>query len=148
MIFRKIAMLAVAATLAAGCGTAAKTAPGAAPGASAPGASAPATSAGTLKPSHGVAGAATAPASSSPSASPARTSTPARLAVPPAATTPPVTTPAPSPSVSCYPTVVGGLCYEPGQACRARDHGMIGVAGDGQKIICTVVNNVLVWKPY
>ena len=58
------------------------------------------------------------------------------------------TTPAPSlpvattaaapaaPASSCHPLTNGGNCYEPGEFCRATDHGVSGVAGDGKTIVC------------
>jgi hypothetical protein len=39
-----------------------------------------------------------------------------------------------------------GTCYEPGEFCREGDHGVSGVAGDGQKIICED-NNGWRWEP-
>lgn len=37
---------------------------------------------------------------------------------------------------SCYPLTNGGNCYRPGEYCRNSDHGMHGVAGDGEAIVC------------
>lgn len=57
--------------------------------------------------------------------------------------------PAPAPSVSathCYPLSNAGHCYEPGEYCRTSDHGMHGVAGDGEAIICED-NNGWRWEP-
>jgi hypothetical protein len=39
-----------------------------------------------------------------------------------------------------------GNCYEPGEYCRNDDHGMRGVAGDGEAIICEY-NNDWRWEP-
>lgn len=58
-------------------------------------------------------------------------------------------TPAPSPpatAASCYPLSNEGTCYEPGEFCRASDHGASGVAGDGEKIICAD-NDGWRWEP-
>ncbi|MCV7092030.1 hypothetical protein [Mycobacterium interjectum] len=50
-----------------------------------------------------------------------------------------------SPS-NCYPTTNSGNCYEPGEFCRARDHGATGVAGDGERIQCAN-NDGWRWEP-
>lgn len=47
---------------------------------------------------------------------------------------------------SCYPLTDGGNCYEPGEYCRNADHGMSGVAGDGEAIICED-NDGWRWEP-
>jgi hypothetical protein len=67
-------------------------------------------------------------------AKPRRTAAPATSQ----AVAPPTTAPAAAPTTSsgCYPLTNGGNCYEPGEYCRNSDHGMSGVAGDGEKIIC------------
>jgi hypothetical protein len=59
--------------------------------------------------------------------------------------TPPQPTPTPTPP-SCYPTTNSGNCYEPGEYCRADDHGASGVAGDGESITCED-NNGWRWEP-
>jgi hypothetical protein len=64
---------------------------------------------------------------------------------PPAPSPPPPTTSAPQPA-GCYPRASSGNCYEPGEFCPHADAGMTGVAGDGEKIICTD-NNGLRWEP-
>lgn len=70
----------------------------------------------------------------------------------PAASTPAQTTPAavaPPPSTapaSCYPLTNGGNCYEPGEFCRNSDHGVSGVAGDGENITCEN-NDGWRWEP-
>jgi hypothetical protein len=56
---------------------------------------------------------------------------------------PPPTTAAPA---SCHPLTDGGNCYEPGEYCRNSDHGVTGVAGDGQTITCED-NNGWRWEP-
>jgi len=68
---------------------------------------------------------------------PGRT-TPAAAAPTPVKTTPaaaPVTTASSAPT-GCYPLTNSGNCYEPGEYCRNADHGMSGVAGDGEAITC------------
>ena len=61
----------------------------------------------------------------------------------------PTSVPAPPPTTaaSCYPLSDEGSCYEPGEFCRDSDHGMTGVAGDGEKIICED-NDGWRWDPY
>lgn len=54
--------------------------------------------------------------------------------------------PPPPPPASCHPLSNSGTCYEPGEFCRQSDQGVIGVAGDGEKIICED-NNGLRWEP-
>jgi hypothetical protein len=73
---------------------------------------------------------------------------------PPPATAPPPPAPAPSPTVApppapagCYPKTDSGGCYEPGEFCRADDHGAKGVAGDGKPIVCED-NDGWRWEPY
>ena len=56
---------------------------------------------------------------------PARTTT----AAPPSPT-------ASKPPADCSPLTSAGKCYEPGEFCRESDHGMSGVAGDGEAIKC------------
>jgi hypothetical protein len=46
----------------------------------------------------------------------------------------------------CYPRTDSGNCYEPGEYCRASDHGASGVAGDGEAITCED-NNGWRWEP-
>jgi hypothetical protein len=79
--------------------------------------------------------------STSPSASPS----PSRSSPTP---TPSHSSAAPSPSSSagCYPRTSAGNCYEPGEYCRDADHGMHGVAGDGEAIVCED-NNGWRWEP-
>jgi len=60
--------------------------------------------------------------------------------------TPTVTvTPTPTP-MSCYPLTDAGTCYEPGEFCRDSDHGVTGVAGDGETIVCENDNGWR-WEP-
>src|SRR5437773_2666816 len=47
---------------------------------------------------------------------------------------------------SCYPLTNSGNCYEPGDYCRAADHGASGIAGDGEPITC-IYNNGWRWEP-
>lgn len=94
------------------------------------------------------------------SAAPAAAAT---TAAPPPAATPPVpapaatsaappTTPAPAPTqastvpASCHPISDEGTCYEPGEYCRHDDHGVSGVAGDGETITCED-NDGWRWEP-
>jgi len=62
---------------------------------------------------------------------------------------PTTSAPAPPPptAASCYPLSDEGTCYEPGEFCRNSDHGMTGVAGDGEEIICED-NDGWRWEPY
>lgn len=59
---------------------------------------------------------------------------------PPPASLAPVSTPA------CYPLTSGGNCYRPGEFCPHADHGMSGVSGDGEAIICKD-NGGWRWEP-
>jgi hypothetical protein len=72
-------------------------------------------------------------------------STPSPTPTTPTPTTPTPTTPAPTPT-GCYPLTSTGKCYEPGEYCSNADHGMSGVAGDGESIICEN-NNGWRWEP-
>lgn len=69
------------------------------------------------------------------------------------ASTPVQTTPAAAPAspastapAGCYPRSDEGTCYEPGEYCRDDDHGMSGMAGDGEAIICED-NDGWRWEP-
>jgi cardiolipin synthase len=53
--------------------------------------------------------------------------------------------PTPKPT-GCYPTTSSGNCYEPGEFCSNSDHGISGVAGDGEAIICENKNGWR-WEP-
>jgi hypothetical protein len=72
-------------------------------------------------------------------------STPAVPGAAPAPAPPPSPAAAPPPA-SCYPTAASGNCYEPGEFCSLADHGMTGVAGDGERIVCQD-NNGWRWEP-
>jgi hypothetical protein len=66
-------------------------------------------------------------------------------------TSAPTTPPAVAPSTSaapagCHPLTNSGKCYEPGEFCRAADHGTSGVAGDGEAITCEN-NDGWRWEP-
>jgi hypothetical protein len=67
---------------------------------------------------------------------------PAQPTAPPPAAQPP----APQPEASCYPLSDEGTCYEPGEFCRDDDHGMTGLAGDGETIVCED-NDGWRWEP-
>jgi hypothetical protein len=88
---------------------------------------------------HVPAPATQAPAPVAPSPSPTIT----HSAAPPPA---PATSASAPPPASCSPLTNGGKCYEPGEYCRNSDHGMYGVAGDGEKIACED-NNGWRWEP-
>ncbi|MGD0555901.1 MAG: hypothetical protein ABSA93_13065 [Streptosporangiaceae bacterium] len=78
------------------------------------------------------------PATPSPSPSPvAATTAPATTA--PAAT-------AAAAGQNCTPISDEGTCYEPGEYCRDDDHGVTGVAGDGETITCED-NDGWRWEP-
>lgn len=93
-----------------------------------------------------------------PAAAQAIPATTATTAAPPPTTTttvpppPPTTAPPPPPPptttapASCHPLTDGGNCYEPGEYCRNSDHGMTGLAGDGETIVCQD-NNGWRWEP-
>lgn len=72
-------------------------------------------------------------------ATPTLTSAPTTHAPPPA---PPTSAAA----LSCHPLTNGGNCYEPGEFCRSSDHGVTGLAGDGETITCKD-NNRWRWEP-
>ena len=76
----------------------------------------------------------------------AATPTPKSTPTPPPthAAAPPAVSSAPSPR--CYPLTNGGNCYEPGEYCRNSDHGVTGVAGDGETITCSYSNGWR-WEP-
>jgi hypothetical protein len=83
---------------------------------------------------------------------PAQT-TPAAAPAPPASTAPVSTTPTAAPAppastapASCHPLSDEGTCYEPGEYCRDADHGMSGVAGNGEAITCED-NDGWRWEP-
>jgi Bacterial Ig-like domain (group 3) len=59
---------------------------------------------------------------------------------------PPPPPPPPPPSAACYPLDSEGNCYEPGEYCPDADHGLSGIAGDGEAIICEN-NDGWRWEP-
>lgn len=69
-------------------------------------------------------------------------------ATPSSASAPPPAAPSPPPATaaSCYPLSDEGTCYEPGEFCRDSDHGVTGVAGDGETITCED-NDGWRWEP-
>jgi hypothetical protein len=56
------------------------------------------------------------------------------------------TPPAPATPAGCHPLTNAGSCYEPGEFCRDSDHGVSGVAGDGEAITCAD-NDGWRWEP-
>jgi Bacterial Ig-like domain (group 3) len=54
--------------------------------------------------------------------------------------------PPPAPPAACHPRSSAGNCYEPGEYCSDADHGLTGVAGDGETIKCED-NNGWRWEP-
>jgi hypothetical protein len=52
----------------------------------------------------------------------------------------------PTTAASCYPLSDEGTCYEPGEYCRDDDHGMSGIAGDSENIVCED-NDGWRWEP-
>jgi hypothetical protein len=52
----------------------------------------------------------------------------------------------PPPKPACYPLSDEGTCYEPGEYCRDDDHGVHGIAGNGEPIVCED-NNGWRWEP-
>jgi hypothetical protein len=64
----------------------------------------------------------------------------------PPATTPPVTTPPVTTPSGCHPLSSGGNCYKAGELCSAADHGLTGVAGNGETITCED-NDGWRWEP-
>jgi hypothetical protein len=81
-----------------------------------------------------------------PATTPPATTAPATAppATAPPATAPPLTT-APAPA-GCHPLSSGGNCYEAGELCSAADHGLSGVAGNGEAITCED-NDGWRWEP-
>jgi hypothetical protein len=88
-----------------------------------------------------------APLSGVPSASPGApsgsTPSPTPTAARPAADAP---MPADQDSAGCQPLSNEGTCYEPGESCSSSDHGLTGVAGDGEQIVCQD-NDGWRWEP-
>jgi hypothetical protein len=73
---------------------------------------------------------------------------PQPTSAPPAAAAPQPTAaaPPPPPAASCHPLSDEGTCYEPGEFCRDDDHGVTGVAGNGETIVCED-NDGWRWEP-
>jgi hypothetical protein len=46
----------------------------------------------------------------------------------------------------CHPLTDEGTCYEPGEYCSDDDHGVTGLAGDGETITCED-NDGWRWEP-
>jgi phosphatidylserine/phosphatidylglycerophosphate/cardiolipin synthase-like enzyme len=64
-----------------------------------------------------------------------------------AAPSSPSPSPQPNPSTAaCHPLSRAGNCYEPGEDCSDADHGLTGVAGDGEAIVCEDDNGWR-WEP-
>lgn len=59
---------------------------------------------------------------------------------------PPPPPPSPAPAATCHPLSNEGTCYEPGEFCRDTDHGVTGLAGDGETIRCED-NDGWRWEP-
>jgi hypothetical protein len=57
-----------------------------------------------------------------------------------------VSSPSAAPPAGCSPKTDSGNCYEPGEFCRSTDHGMHGIAGNGEPIVCAD-NNGWRWEP-
>jgi hypothetical protein len=80
---------------------------------------------------------------------PAQPPTSHAFVAPPPHTTPPappVAPPPPATTVSCHPLSNGGNCYSAGQFCRNTDHGVHGIARNGEAIVCAD-NNGWRWEP-
>ena len=127
----------------AGCGKGAPSG-SASPAASSSAPSSPASTATTASPSS-------APTTAAPPRQAVAPATPREAETAPASSTPaavpPATSaPAPPATTGCYPETSGGNCYEPGEYCRDDDHGMTGVAGDGESITCENDNGWR-WEP-
>jgi hypothetical protein len=84
------------------------------------------------------ASAAAVSATGAPATQPAASPSSAPVATQPAAS--------PTTAASCYPLSDEGTCYEPGEYCRDDDHGVSGVAGDGENIVCED-NDGWRWEP-
>ncbi|PYC69150.1 hypothetical protein C7C46_28280 [Streptomyces tateyamensis] len=89
---------------------------------------------------------ATTPAAAKPTAA-AKPAAPAKPVTPttPAAPVAPTTPPDPG-GAACHPLTNAGHCYLPGEFCRATDHGVTGIDGRGNPIICRD-NNKWRWEP-
>lgn len=72
---------------------------------------------------------------------PAASNQPPPSSAPSAAASQPTPTP-----TGCSPKTSSGNCYEPGEYCSTADHGMTGVAGNGEPITCED-NDGWRWEP-
>jgi hypothetical protein len=94
-------------------------------------------------------------------AKPRKTPVTVQATVPAPTATAPVAAPAPPPATApavarsssaattpagCYPLSNENTCYQPGERCRAADHGESGIAGDGTAITCQN-NHGWRWEP-
>lgn len=87
-----------------------------------------------------------APARSAPPSPPAPVASAPVPPPPPAQPSAPVGPPPPGPPSGCHPMTSTGHCYEPGEFCSDADHGLTGVAGDGETIRCED-NDGWRWEP-
>jgi hypothetical protein len=94
----------------------------------------------------GPACATAAVAPSPPAPAPPTETTPTETAPPPPVPTQTTPPPAATTPAGCSPVSDEGTCYEPGEYCRDDDHGVSGVAGDGEAIICED-NDGWRWEP-
>jgi hypothetical protein len=102
---------------------------------------------GTITQACGVPTAASvAPTTTATTIAPAPAPTTTTVPPPPPTTVPPPPPPTTATPASCHPLTDGGNCYEPGEFCRASDHGVTGVAGDGKAITCED-NGGWRWEP-
>jgi hypothetical protein len=81
-----------------------------------------------------------------PTTAPAEPAAPPETAAPTTAPAAPAPAPAPTTQAECNPMSDEGTCYEPGEYCRDDDHGVSGVAGDGEAITCED-NDGWRWEP-
>jgi len=148
--------------IAAAAGSSSSSSSGSAAATISPMVKAPTTTASPMAKKAPTATPAVTPAPSTPAPSAPAPTTPAPPSTQPRATapvqktapsTPAQTTAAATPSptasttpASCYPLTSKGKCYEPGESCRKSDHGLSGVAGDGEAIKCKD-NDGWRWEP-
>jgi hypothetical protein len=71
---------------------------------------------------------------------------PVATSAPPSPAPPSPAPPASATPAGCYPLSDEGTCYEPGEYCRDDDHGVSGIAGDGEAITCED-NDGWRWEP-
>lgn len=78
---------------------------------------------------------------------PAASGQPSTSTAPPTSAPKPKPPPPPTPTqTGCSPKTSSGNCYKPGEYCSTADHGMTGVGGNGEPIICED-NNGWRWEP-